>query len=321
MVRSAVDQARVVTLTGPGGVGKTRIALQAMRDLDDDFPGGVGIVELSGLRNAEFLPNTVAAAMSLPEAAGMEPIDQVIEYFSAGRALLVLDTCEHLVDAIAAFAAILLGHTAELVLLLTSRQSVALAGEFVLPIGPMPQPDAGCDETNNDTLKLFAARARAASPSFALCDDNRAEVLALCRRLDGIPLAIELAAARLRTMPLELILRRLDNRFQTLAGARSAQTRHQTLRAAIAWSYDLCDQAEQELWARLSVFAGGFPLAAVEDVCRGDALEGFDVVETLGSLVDKSVVQCLEAAAGPPLPDAGHDPRVRRRRPGVHQPQ
>ncbi|WP_439947337.1 transposase [Streptomyces sp. BBFR109] len=174
-----------------------------------------------------------------------------------------------------------------------------LAGECVVPIGPMPQPDAASDETNNDTLKLFAARARAARPSFELCEDNRSEVLALFRRLDGIPLAIELAAARLRTMPLELILRRLDNRFQTLAGARSAQSRHQTLRAAIAWSHDLCDPAEQELWARLSVFAGGFPLSAVEDICRGGILEGLDVVEMLGSLVDKSVVQYMDGPAGP----------------------
>lgn len=298
-MRAGVSQSRMITLTGPGGVGKTRIALQAMQDLDDEFPGGITIAELSGLRDAEFLPNTVACAVGLPEAAGMEPIDQLIDYFSDERALLVLDTCEHLVDAIAVFADVLVGNTAELVLLLTSRQSVALAGERVLPIGPMPQPDAGSDETNNDTLKLFAARARAARPSFELCEDNRSEVLALCRRLDGIPLAIELAAARLRTMPLELILRRLDNRFQTLAGARSAQSRHQTLRAAIAWSHDLCDPAEQELWARLSVFAGGFPLAAVEDVCQGGALEGLDVVELLGSLVDKSVVQYMDGPAGP----------------------
>jgi non-specific serine/threonine protein kinase len=297
MVRAAVDRARVVTLTGPGGVGKTRIALQASQELNSQFADGVSVAELSGLRDAEFLPNTVASAVGLSESAGLEPIGQLIEYYSGKRALLVLDTCEHLVDAMAVFADMLVGNTAGLVLILTSRQPVALAGECVLPIGPMPQPDATSDEKNNDTLQLFMARAQAARPSFELRDDNRAEILTLCRRLEGIPLAIELAAARLRTMPLEQILQRLDNRFQTLAGVRSAQTRHQTLRAAIAWSHDLCSPAERELWARLSVFAGGFTLAAVEDVCHGGALEGLDMVDLLVSLVDKSVVQRLDGPA------------------------
>ncbi|NUP41011.1 MAG: LuxR family transcriptional regulator [Streptomyces sp.] len=295
MVRAAVDNARVITLTGPGGVGKTRVALQAGQELQAGwFPDGVSVAELSGLRDAEFLPDTVASAVGVPEAAGLEPIDQLIAYFSDKRALLILDTCEHLVDAMAVFADILVGNTADLTLLLTSRQPVALAGEFVLPIGPMPLPDATSDETDNDTLKLFTARARAARPSFALSDDNRAEVLALCRRLEGIPLAIELAAARLRAMPLEQILERLDHRFEILAGARSAQARHQTLRAAIGWSHDLCGPAERELWARLSVFAGGFTQTAVEDVCHGGALDGCDIADLLVALVDRSVVQPLD---------------------------
>jgi predicted ATPase/DNA-binding CsgD family transcriptional regulator len=298
-VREAVNSSRVVTLTGPGGVGKTRIALQSAQDLDSEFPGGVKVVELSGLRDGEFLPNTVASAVGLPETAGTQPIDQLIQYFTEERALLVLDTCEHLIDAVALFTESLVSNAPDLVVMLTSRQSLALADERVLDIAPMPEPHAHSDATNNDTLKLFTVRAQAARSSFELCDDNRAEVVALCRRLEGIPLAIELAAARLRKMPLEQILRRIDNRFQALAGARTARTRHQTLWAAIAWSHDLCDEAEQELWARLSVFAGGFSLEAAQEVCQGGALDGSRLFETLGSLVDKSVVQYLDGTVEP----------------------
>ncbi|MFC9976625.1 ATP-binding protein [Spirillospora sp. NPDC127200] len=296
-VRTAITRSRLITLTGPGGVGKTRIALRAARRSGAEFPDGVGIVELSGLRDAELLPSTVASALGLPEIAAQHPMDQLLEYFADKRALLVLDTCDHLVDAMAVFADILVGNSAHLVLLLTSRQSVALPGEFVLPISSLPEPDAADDETTNDTLALFVARAQAARPGFALNENNRAEVIALCRRLDGMPLAIELAAVRLRTMPLEQILRRLDDRFQTLVGARFAQARHQTLRATIEWSHDLCSAPERELWARLSVFAGGFTLAAVEDVCSGDELDGHDVIDVLVSLVDKSVVQAVEGVA------------------------
>ncbi|MCP2341429.1 ATP-binding protein [Actinomadura rupiterrae] len=296
-VARAVTRARVITLTGPGGVGKTRIALRAAQQLDGEFPDGVSIAELSGLRDPEFLPNTVASAVGLPENAAQHPMDQLLEYFADRRALLVLDTCEHLVEALAVFADILVSHSAGLVLMLTSRQPVALPGECVLQIPPMPRPGAGADETTSDTVALFVARAQAARPSFVLCADNRAEVIAVCRRLDGIPLAIELAAVRLRTMPLDQILRRLDDRFQALAGARLAQARHKTLRATIEWSHDLCTEDERELWARLSVFAGGFTLAAVEEVCAGAELAGLDVVDLLMSLVDKSVVQCGDGVA------------------------
>ncbi|MER7395217.1 LuxR C-terminal-related transcriptional regulator [Streptomyces sp. NPDC000151] len=290
-VGQAVALARVITLTGPGGVGKTRIALRAAQQLSVDFPDGVTVAELSGLRDAEFLPHTVASATGLPEIVAQSAMDQLIEYFADKRALLVLDTCEHLVDAVAMFADILVHSSARLVLLLTSRQPVALAGEYVLPVGPLPEPDPEATESTSDVVALFAARARAACPSFVVSDDNRAEVVALCRRVDCMPLAIELAAVRLRTLSLEQILRRLDDRFQLLTGVRSAQARHQTLRATIEWSHDLCSPHEQELWARLSVFAGGFTLAAVEEVCFGDELDGADVIDVLLALVDKSVVQ------------------------------
>ncbi|CAL9656554.1 ATP-binding protein [Streptomyces sp. enrichment culture] len=293
-VRRAVTEARVVTLTGLGGVGKTRVAVRAAHQMAVDFPDGVSVAELSGLRDAEFLPNTVASAVGLPEVASTEPMDQLIDHFSDKHALLVLDTCEHLVEAMAMFVDILLSHSAGLVFLLTSRQPVALPGEFVLPIPPMPSPDADANEQDNDALALFVSRAKAALPSFSLTEENRSEVIALCRRLDGIPLAIELAAVRLRTMPLEQILGRLDDRFRLLAGVRTAQARHHTLRTTIEWSHSLCSEAERELWARLSVFAGGFTLAAAEEVGSGGELEGRDVLDLLGALVDKSVVQRTE---------------------------
>ncbi|WP_331752725.1 LuxR C-terminal-related transcriptional regulator [Streptomyces anthocyanicus] len=293
-VRRAVTEARVVTLTGLGGVGKTRVAVRAAHQLAVDFPDGVSVAELSGLRDAEFLPNTVASAVGLPEIASTEPMDQLIDHFSDKHALLVLDTCEHLVEAMAMFVDILLSHSSGLVFLLTSRQPVALPGEFVLPIRPMPSPEADADEQDNDALALFVARARAALPSFSFTEENRSEVIALCRRLDGIPLAIELAAVRLRTMPLEQILGRLDDRFRLLAGVRTAQARHHTLRTTIEWSHSLCSEAERELWARLSVFAGGFTLAAAEEVGSGGELVGRDVLDFLGALVDKSVVQRVE---------------------------
>lgn len=293
-VRKAVTQARLVTLTGPGGVGKTRVAVRAAHQSAVDFPDGVSIAELSGLRDAEFLPNTVATAVGLPEMASQEPMDQLIDHFADKQALLVLDTCEHLVDAMAVFVDILLSHSSGLVFLLTSRQPVALPGECVLPIPPMPSPEADADEHGNDALALFVSRAKAALPSFELNAENRSEVIALCRRLDGIPLAIELAAVRLRTMPLEQILGRLDDRFRLLAGARTAQARHHTLRTTIEWSHGLCSPPERELWARLSVFAGGFTLAAIEQVGAGDELAGWDVLDLLGGLVDKSVVQRVE---------------------------
>ncbi|WP_245654525.1 ATP-binding protein [Streptomyces violens] len=296
-VRKAVTQARVVTLTGLGGVGKTRVAVRAAHQLAVDFPDGVSITELSGLRDAEFLPNTVASAVGLPETASQEPMDQLIDHFADRQALLVLDTCEHLVDAIAVFVDILLHNSCRLVLLLTSRQPVALPGECVLPIPPMPEPEADASEHDNDALALFVARAKAGLPSFELGDENRSEVIALCRRLDGIPLALELAAVRLRTMPLEQILDRLDDRFRLLAGARPAQARHHTLRTTIEWSHELCSAPEQELWARLSVFAGGFTLAAVEQVCGGGKLADWDVLDLLGALVDKSVVQRVDGVA------------------------
>ncbi|MFC7219202.1 ATP-binding protein [Streptomyces polyrhachis] len=293
-VRGAVTTARVVTLTGPGGVGKSRVALRAAHELSVDFADGVSIVELSGLRDAELLPHTVAAAVGLPEIAAQDSMGQLIDYFADKQALLVLDTCEHLVDAMAMFVDILLHNSSGLVLLLTSRQPVALAGEFVLAIPPMAEPAADATEDSNDALALFASRARAALPSFELNEGTRAEVIALCRRLDGIPLAIELAAVRVRTMPLEQILARLDDRFRLLSGVRSAQARHQTLRTTIEWSHELCSPQEQELWACLSVFAGGFTLEAVEAVSEGCGVASWDVLDLLGALVDKSVVHRVD---------------------------
>lgn len=192
------------------------------------------------------------------------------------------------------FVDILPSHLSGLVFPLTSRQPVALPGECVLPVLPMPSPDADSSEQDSDALALFAVRPKAALPPFGLHDDNQAEVIALCRRLNGSPLVIELAAVRLRTMPLEQILGRLDDRFKLLSGVRTAQARHHALRATIDWSHDLCSAPEQELWARLSVFADELRLITVEEVGSGGELADLNVLNLLGALVNKSVPKRME---------------------------
>ena len=281
--------ARLVTVTGPGGVGKTRIALRCAASLARRFPHGVCLVELSALRDPELLPHTVATRLGLPENDTRSQIDAVIDYLRDRELLLILDTCEHLVDACAILAEVLLRATAGVRVLATSRQPLDVPGEHVRTIAPLPLPD--------DAVELFAQRAAAVVPGFTVNDANRASVISLCQRLDGVPLALELATVRLRALSLGQLCDRLEDRFRLLTGGRRATLpHHQTLRTATEWSYDLCTPAEQLLWARLSVFAGTFDLAAAEEVCGGDGLAGADVLATLIGLVDKSVVLRVEDA-------------------------
>jgi non-specific serine/threonine protein kinase len=282
-VRVAFGQARLVTLVGPGGVGKSRTALRAAAGLGEQFPDGVWLVELSALRDPELIPATLAAVLELPEQAGMEPLDAVVAHLQGRRLLIVLDTCEHLVDACAMLADILLREAAGVSLLATSRQPLDVPGEHCCPIAPLPPDDA---------VELFVRRAAAVVPGFAVTDANREQVRALAARLDGIPLALELAAVRLRAVPLDQLVARLNHRFEVLTGGRrTALTRHQTLRTAIGWSHELCTPKERLLWARLSVFAGSFELTAAERVGVGGDLPAGTVLEQLIGLVDKSVVQ------------------------------
>ncbi|MDG4863859.1 NB-ARC domain-containing protein, partial [Streptomyces sp. T-3] len=280
-VRTLFGSARMVTLLGPGGVGKTRIAVRAAASLAGRFRDGVRMVELAGVKDGELVPHAVGAAFGLPESAGRSPLDAVVEFLREEQSLLVLDTCEHLVDSCAMLAEILLSSCPGLRLLLTSRQTLDVPAEHTLAVAPLER---------TDSVRLFTERAAAARPGFALTPENEEQVTALCRRLDGIPLALELAAVRLRALPLEQVLRRLEDRFRALGGGRSSHPRHQTLRTAIDWSHDLCTPEERTLWARLSVFAGGFDLSAAEQVCADDELDAYDIVDHLIGLVDKSIV-------------------------------
>jgi len=284
--------ARLVTVTGPGGVGKTRIALRAARLVSGQFSDGVYLAELASLHEPELLPHTIAASLGLPKQDVRPPLETVLDYLHGRQVLLILDTCEHLVDACAEFASAVLRATSTVTVLATSRQPLDTDGEHTRAIPPLPVPEpeapnAGCD----DAVELFAQRAAEAAPGFTLTGANLGQVIRLCRWLDGIPLAIELTAARLRSVPLPELTGRLTDRFTPLAGhRRGTQPQHQTMRNAIGWSYDLCTPAQQLLWARLSVFAGTFGITDAELVCAGDSLTSADVVQALIDLVDRSVV-------------------------------
>jgi predicted ATPase/DNA-binding CsgD family transcriptional regulator len=258
------------------------------------FPDGAFLVQLSSLQDPDLLVSTVAAALGLPEQTAPARVEALLPHLRDKRVLLILDTCEHLIDACAAFADALLRGADGPRLLATSRQTLDIPGEAVYPILPFAVPDSG-----GDALALFADRARAAVPRFAVSDQNRAKVVELCRGLDGIPLAIELAAVRLRAMGIEDMLARLGDRMRLLGvGRRQADARHQTLRATIQWSHDLCSPGERLLWARLSVFAGEFSLEAMERVCGGNGLDPVELVDTLVRLVDKSIVIRIDGAEG-----------------------
>ncbi|MFJ6696528.1 ATP-binding protein [Streptomyces sp. NPDC091272] len=259
-VRELLRRSRLATLVGPGGVGKSRLALRTALSLKGEYDDGVVLVELSALHDPELLPGAVAGALGLPEQSGRVMVDVVVEHLEDRHLLLVLDTCEHLLDACALLADLLLREAPGVTVLATSRQPLDVPGEHTLPVPPLEDRDA---------IELFAQRAAAVVPGFEVHDGNRGDVLALCTRLDGIPLAIELATVRLRALPLEQLTARLEHRFQVLTGGRrsAALPRHQTLRTAIDWSHELCSEPERLLWARLSVFAGSFDLTAVEEVC------------------------------------------------------
>jgi predicted ATPase/DNA-binding CsgD family transcriptional regulator len=290
-----LGSSRLVTVVGPGGVGKTRVALGAARQVADAYSDGVCLVEVAGLDNPALLPGAVADALRLPEVDGGTRAEAVFACLRDRRLLLILETCEHLIDACAAFAERVMSEAPGVTMLATSRQPLDVDGENSYLVTPLPVPDIGeapaPSGPSGDAVELFAERAAAAVPGFRVTAANRADVIRLCQRLDGIPLAIELAAVRLRALPLPELTRRLDNRFQILtSGRRGGVPRHQTLRTATQWSYDLCSPAEQDLWARLSVFAGAFDLAAVCAVCPDPATPREQTLDALVGLVDKSVV-------------------------------
>ena len=280
-----LSRSRLVTVTGTGGVGKTRLALEAAKRAGPGFGDGACVVALSALGNPALLPNAVAAALGLSGQNVFSGRGAVLRYLCSRKILLVLDTCEHLIDACATLAETLLAEAPGVTVLATSRQPLDVAGEMVCPLSPLSVPAPGGRPVPGDAIDLFARRARIARPGFTLTAGNTGDAIELCRRLDGIPLAIELAAGRLHALPLEDLMT-----GDRPAGPRPGERRHQTMEAAIAWSHGLCTPAEQALWERLSVFAGPFGVSAAEEVCADEGLPSADVLPAIVSLVDKSVL-------------------------------
>ncbi|MEV6320836.1 protein kinase [Nocardia sp. NPDC051787] len=299
-VKNVLAGSRLMTLTGIGGVGKTRLALQAAGKLQHGFPDGAWLVDLGKLRDATLLADVVGNALGLRNQAGRPMLEVLAEFLSARDLLLVLDNCEQVVDAAAKLVEALLQACPELRVLATSREALGIGGESVYPVSPLEVPDPESDPSlrslaRYDAVTLFAERAAAAVPGFELTEGNRLDVARICARLDGLPLAIELAAARLRAMSVQQILARLDDRYALLTrGSRGAPTRQQTLRWCIGWSYDLCTPVEQRLWERLSVFASSFEFDAAEKVCSNGTSEP-ELLDALSALVDKSIVIREEA--------------------------
>jgi predicted ATPase/class 3 adenylate cyclase len=284
----------LVTLTGVGGVGKTRLALQVSAEVVTDFLDGAWLCELAAVSDANAVWETVAACLRVQPFSGRSLEESVLEHLSAKRLLLLLDNCEHLLDAVAGLVEAVTQRCPGVSVLATSREGLAVAGERIVAVPSLGVPSAGADIAemwSADAVRLFRERAVAAKVDFVVTDGNLDAVGALCRRLDGIPLAIELAAARVRSLSPDDLLARLDQRFKLLTrGSRAALERQQTLRATIDWSYDLLEPDEREALDRLSVFAGSCDLGAAEAVLGGDQLDPSDVVDLLGQLVDKSLL-------------------------------
>ncbi|MFD0686177.1 ATP-binding protein [Actinomadura fibrosa] len=287
-----LDRCRLVTLAGPGGVGKTRLALRAAARFGATAGEDVAFADLAALREPGLLTRAVGEALGLPDQTPSCAPDALVHHLADRELLLVLDTCEHLVNACATLAEVLLQNAPRLRIIATSRQPLDVPGEHTLVVAPLPRPEPGArgPARTCDSMTLFAERAAAVVPGWALTDANRAAVALLCRRLDGIPLAIELAAVQLRALSVEQIVDRLDRRLPQMRGRRSGLRRHQTLRAAIDWSHELCSPGERLLWARLSVFAADVDLETAERVCADAGLPAERIFELIAGLVAKSVV-------------------------------
>ncbi|HST80394.1 MAG TPA: LuxR C-terminal-related transcriptional regulator [Kineosporiaceae bacterium] len=331
LAREELTRSRLVTLTGIGGVGKTRLALRVARASAQAFQDGVWLVELDQVHDEGLLAQTIADALGIGEVPGAPTT--LVDHLAEREILVVLDNCEHLVEPVATLAETLLRGCARLRILVTSRESLRVVGEVVLAVPSLSTPAAGQAVSlrklsGYEAVALFVDRARAAVPTFELTEANAASVTEICSRLDGLPLAIELAAARLRVLTPAQISARLRNRFALLtSSSRGRPTRQQTLRACIEWSFELCSREEQRLWGRLSVFAGGFELDAVQSVCSGDDLGEQDVLDLLGALVDKSILTRDQTGAvvrfrmletlchygAERLRDSGEQPKLRRR--------
>ncbi|HET9950874.1 MAG TPA: protein kinase, partial [Candidatus Eisenbacteria bacterium] len=303
-VKRLLTRHRLLTLTGSGGCGKTRLALRVATDLLSEFPDGVWFVELAALSDPGLVPRAVASAMGVREEAGRPVLDTVVEHLRTRKSLLVLDNCEHLAESCAALADAILRRGPACRILATSRAVLGAAGEarwHTPSLSTPPRADALTPEQalQYEAVRLFAARAAVVKHGFALDAQNASSVAGICRELDGIPLAIELAAARVNVLPATQILARLEDRFRLLTGgAPGASARQRTLRATIEWSYGLLSPAEQGLFLRLSVFAGGVSLEAAESGCASDETTEGDVLDLLSRLADQSLVIPEEGIGG-----------------------
>jgi non-specific serine/threonine protein kinase len=300
-VQGLIAATRLLTLCGPGGAGKTRLALAVAAGLVEKFEDGVWWVELAPLSDPELVPQAVAQAMMIREEPGRSLTDTLAQDLAATELLLILDNCEHLIGAAASLAEALLLACPNLRVLATSREALNVAGEVSWPVPPLSLPDPRRLPSPEGLLgyesaRLFVERARAVNPSFALDEGNAVAVSRICYQLDGIPLAIELAAARMRMLSAGQISGRLEDALGLLTGGgRTTTPRQRTLRATLQWSHDLLSEPEQKLLGRLSVFFGGWTLQAAEAVCSGDGIEEGEVLELLAHLVDKSMVVVTEA--------------------------
>ncbi|ADD41337.1 BTAD domain-containing putative transcriptional regulator [Stackebrandtia nassauensis] len=306
-----LSTSRLVTVVGPGGCGKTRLAVEAVSRHRLHETGRVWFAPLAGVGSGEDVADSVLGnldargadpASALRPGRSADPLDRIVDLLAGDEALLVLDNCEHLVAACAVFAHRLLDRLPRLTILATSREPLGITGEALCPLGPLETPDdaTGLDAADTAAVRLFTDRAAAVRPGFAATASNLELIVEICRRLDGLPLAVELAAARLRALSLEQIAKRLDDRFRLLtSGSRTALPRQRTLQAVIEWSWDLLSDAEQTLARRLSLFAGGAGLAGLEAVCGND--QAGDPVYVVGSLIEKSIVEAI----------GGDEPRYR----------
>ncbi|WP_017974222.1 ATP-binding protein [Actinopolyspora halophila] len=310
LTKRLLAESRVVTLTGPGGIGKSRLALRVATGARKSFRDKVWQVDLGDLNDPELLPATVVEQLNIPEYSGGTETDDIVEYFRERETLLVVDNCEHLVEACAELVDALVRSCPGVRVLATSRHSLGIAGESTLVVPPLQAPDpeqlpAPEAYEQYAAVRLFADRARAVVPEFEVTPDNAPVLMRLCQRLDGNPLAIELAVVRLRSLSPEQLEQRLNERYELLSeGRRGAPQRQRTLRALIDWSYDLCTEQDRRAWAHLSVFAGSFDLEAAEHVL-GDTADRGNVATLVHSLVDKSIL----------LRDSDHDGPSRYRLP------
>ncbi|KWH28556.1 transcriptional regulator [Burkholderia cepacia] len=302
-VLAALDTARVVTLVGAGGIGKTRLALEAAMRAEARFPDGAAFVSLATVASPQFVPDALAAAFGIAQPAGSLTLEAVLASVANRRMLLVLDNCEHLLDAAARIASALTESDAGLRVLATSREALRIQGERLCPIPPLEVPREGADDTETlgaSAVQLFSARVQAADPRFPLDERSVSLMASVCRRLDGLPLAIELAAARAAVLGIDVLAAHLDDHFRLLTGGfRTALPRHQTLQAMYDWSYRLLGDAERLLLRWLGVFRGTFSIDAVREIVGATRLADADLLDTIAGLVSKSLLS-LESAHGAP---------------------